>query len=209
MDKKLIWQREKERVNQLTDPLGKKVDRGIKSLVAALNVLGFPTVASCEGHTNWGLPFPWVEIAAKNQPEERFVGEKALLEKIAKERGIPLEELKRGRPVEVWKKEIYPNFKEETEEYKKWRKANQRLKRKLEKLLDEFYQKREVPENVRIITEEVGVYGFRIRPKGISKRPYDMNKKELKKEIQWLPRYKKEAKDLAAFLKKKFFAKSR
>jgi hypothetical protein len=45
--------------------LGKPVDVGITSLVVALNASGFPTTASCEGHLNWGIPAPWVDVRPK------------------------------------------------------------------------------------------------------------------------------------------------
>ena len=50
-------------VDSMRDALGKPVDAGIKSLVTALNVSGFPTTASCEGHLDWGVPAPWVDVA--------------------------------------------------------------------------------------------------------------------------------------------------
>jgi hypothetical protein len=49
-------------VEGIRDALGKPVDAGIKSLVTALNASGFPTTASCEGHLDWGIPAPWVDV---------------------------------------------------------------------------------------------------------------------------------------------------
>lgn len=52
-----------EKVNSLTDKLGKTIDPGIKHAVVAFNMAGFPTTMSCEGHMKqWGTPFPWVDL---------------------------------------------------------------------------------------------------------------------------------------------------
>ncbi|WP_158043472.1 hypothetical protein [Skermanella pratensis] len=52
-------------VDCVRDALGKGVDPGIRETVAVLNLLGFRTRQSCEGHVNeqgFGLPSPWVDI---------------------------------------------------------------------------------------------------------------------------------------------------
>jgi hypothetical protein len=56
------WDTAARHVEGIRDALGKPVDAGIKSLVTALNARGFPTTASCEGHLDWGIPAPWVEV---------------------------------------------------------------------------------------------------------------------------------------------------
>lgn len=52
-------------VDRVKDALGKGVDPGIRETVAVLNLLGFRTRQSCEGHVDergFGLPSPWVDI---------------------------------------------------------------------------------------------------------------------------------------------------
>lgn len=56
------------------DGLGKPLDKGIVHAVAILQLAGFDTVGSCEGHADWGLPWPWVDITAPGQPP-RWQGE--------------------------------------------------------------------------------------------------------------------------------------
>lgn len=51
-----------EEVEHFHDALDMPVDPGIKPMVVALRYLGFNTTASCEGHLDWGFPYPWVEI---------------------------------------------------------------------------------------------------------------------------------------------------
>jgi hypothetical protein len=65
----------REEVDNVTDGRGKHVDEGIKNLVVALNLHGVETNGSCQGHTNWGRPYPWVSF--ENSQEEKV---RALLE---------------------------------------------------------------------------------------------------------------------------------
>jgi hypothetical protein len=48
--------------NSLTDDLGRPLDEGIKKPVAALYLLGVKTSASCQGHSDHGLSYPWIDI---------------------------------------------------------------------------------------------------------------------------------------------------
>lgn len=59
------WQDMAKQFSRVTDRLGKRIDKGIFETVVALNVLGIQTVGSCEGHIDWGMPHPWVDIAAE------------------------------------------------------------------------------------------------------------------------------------------------
>ncbi|GHO50876.1 hypothetical protein [Ktedonospora formicarum] len=59
------WSEMITRFEHVTDKLGKGIDDGILTTVVALNVLGIHTTGSCEGHIEWGLPYPWIDI----QPE--------------------------------------------------------------------------------------------------------------------------------------------
>lgn len=56
------WQAVTEQMRRTLDGLGKGIDPGIFETVVALNVLGIPTVASCEGHLERAIAAPWVEI---------------------------------------------------------------------------------------------------------------------------------------------------
>lgn len=53
--------------DNIVDNLGKKIDDGIKEAVVILTKIGFKTSASCEGHLNWGFPFPWIDIEDGSQ----------------------------------------------------------------------------------------------------------------------------------------------
>lgn len=58
------WSEALVATSRITDKLGKHVDAGIVSLVAALRMLGFPTSGSCEGHIDRGRGYPFVDIYA-------------------------------------------------------------------------------------------------------------------------------------------------
>lgn len=46
----------------VTDRLGKTIDPLILDTVITLNALGIHTTSSCEGHLDWGIAGPWIEI---------------------------------------------------------------------------------------------------------------------------------------------------
>ena len=56
------WHDMYDHVSTWTDRLGRPIDHGIHDTVIALNLLGFPTTASCEGHDDHGTPAPWVAV---------------------------------------------------------------------------------------------------------------------------------------------------
>lgn len=65
-NKKKIFDDTKKRFSSKTDSLGQPIDLGIVKTVAILNLLGFNTSQSCEGHKSWGNCYPWIDI----KPEE-------------------------------------------------------------------------------------------------------------------------------------------
>lgn len=56
------WSATEQEIESITDGLGKPIDNNIKQAVIALRVYGFPTTGSCEGHLDWGLPYPWIDV---------------------------------------------------------------------------------------------------------------------------------------------------
>jgi hypothetical protein len=68
----IAWESVESFVEELRDGCGKPVDQGIKKMVIALNLLGYTTVQSCEGHINSGLPYPWVALDPEQTKVERL-----------------------------------------------------------------------------------------------------------------------------------------
>ncbi len=56
------WQQKLKDLDKVVDGLGMGIDAGIKETVALLNLADVQTTASCEGHKNWGYPYPWIDI---------------------------------------------------------------------------------------------------------------------------------------------------
>jgi hypothetical protein len=62
MNKHHHYQQIAERIKHTTDTLGMPIDPLILPVVIWLTVWGIPTRASCEGHIDRGMPYPWVDI---------------------------------------------------------------------------------------------------------------------------------------------------
>lgn len=75
----------KEDLERIVDGQGTRIDEKIIDLVAAVN-LYVPTTASCEGHYDHGLPFPWVDVYDR---EDNFSTLEALLKSWNKTSKIP------------------------------------------------------------------------------------------------------------------------
>ncbi len=84
------WEQIAQQVDSWTDGLGKTIDPEIKETVIALNVLGFTTYQSCEGHLNWGHAYPWITF--KNTPEiEKLQNEERLINEASNNESARLE----------------------------------------------------------------------------------------------------------------------
>ncbi|OHA41235.1 MAG: hypothetical protein A3H73_01925 [Candidatus Taylorbacteria bacterium RIFCSPLOWO2_02_FULL_50_120] len=79
----------KQEVENIGDRLGRPIDEGIKEAVVMFKANELSTSDSCEGHIERGLPVPYVEVSAPNEPEERFVGQNEAFEKVAKKYNRP------------------------------------------------------------------------------------------------------------------------
>ena len=61
-EKQSAWQEMAEKIDRTTDGIGYPIDEKIKEPVIVLNLLGFQTGASCEGHLDHGNSYPWIRI---------------------------------------------------------------------------------------------------------------------------------------------------
>lgn len=211
----------RRKVDEIRDQLGMAVDEGIKETVVMLIALGFPTSGSCEGHIERALPMPWVDITVPNRPEEQFVGEKEIKEKVFKEIAekykITIKEIESGENINAYREAMIEVQKllgeaEMTEEYKKWLEEYGKLLNKLNELLKEFYQGREVDEVVKLRIEKIGHDTFRIHNGGEYYKYYcelektEFNEEEKKKRKEILDRCREEMQAFTEFLKKKYFS---
>jgi len=211
-EKEIQWEQKRKEIDKIIDGAGQGIDEGIKETVVAFNLNGISTYASCEGHPEvrgGHRPWPWIDVAEPEEPEERFVGENQAFENAARKNNISLEDLKRGYPGELYwevQKQICEN--PETLEYKKWEAKNKKLCDRVIELLDEFYNGRKVDPDIQIKVEE-----FRGGPAEISSESTFLvkfldNKLTDEEKIQLLnllPKRQKEMQDFTAFLKKRFY----
>jgi hypothetical protein len=61
-DKAAIWDQIREDVKLMIDKLNKPIDEEIIEAVTAFRAFEFPTAASCEGHFEYGCPYPWIDV---------------------------------------------------------------------------------------------------------------------------------------------------
>src|SRR3989344_7407962 len=114
---------------EFKDRLGYPVDSRIVEAVAMLQLSGFNTAGSCEGHVDEpGLMAPWVDVEAPHEPEYRYKGEQQITDKILSEFGIDINTMLDGETeaaVQAWG-ELNNTLahEEENEEYKQWTAEN-------------------------------------------------------------------------------------
>lgn len=141
--------RELKNLYKIKDRLGMPIDKKIALLVSILKTLEFVTTSSCSGHK--GRSYPYVDISSK------------LSEKL--ESSEELKQISELLNVEPYN-ELYLN--QYNKLVTKPLKNNQKEGRRLLKLLNEFYLKRNVNAMTRIVIEEIGggIGGYRLYPQG-------------------------------------------
>src|SRR3990167_2361822 len=98
---------------------------------------------------------------------------------------------------------------EETEEYKKWNKENEKLLAKGHNLLEEFYKERKVEPDVKLQIEE-GVGNFRIHNGGEDYQPVieeerEFTEEEKKIRAEKVGKYRAEMQEFTKFLRNRYF----
>ena len=199
-------------IEQIVDAEGKHIDEGIKESIISFNALEIPTTQSCEGHTKEqkGRPLPWVRVGAEGEPEERFVGQNEAFKKVAKEHNVPLEELKRSDPEELyWEvmRQVVQN--EETVEYQEWERKNNELHEKVSELLNEFYTGRETDPDIRLESDEDNGGEFEVHSHEEKMNDLIFNEvssEEREQVARKLPQRQAEMKAFTDFLKEKYYS---
>jgi hypothetical protein len=154
-EKEAAWVKEKQEVESIRDAMGMGIDEGIKEVVIALNLLGFKTAASCEGHvdenTGHGLPFPWIDVMVDGEPEVRFENEEKIFSEVAQAHGLSVEEIKDGASHDAWMEVQHRLEKEdETQAYKNWWEENLKLEGRIRPFIEGFNKGKNVSDDVRI-----------------------------------------------------------
>ncbi|MDO8505658.1 MAG: hypothetical protein Q7S48_03720 [bacterium] len=185
------WHEIEEEVARIGDALGKGIDKGIRQAVVSLMVHGFHTDGSCEGHTDHGVPFPWVDVVSEfaqrlsDNSDYRKLSERTRARKIGAEERRELENL------------IERQKEENEKEYKR-----------LLSLLDEFYNMSPEPTISSRLAIEKGPWNqSRIQPDVValqegSGEAGQSVSQDMK--VRQLTFYRQEIERFALFLKNKF-----
>ncbi len=181
-----------ERVDQLCDGLGKPIDSGIKETVAAFNVLGFSTVASCEGHLNWGIAAPWVQLENSETLEQ-----KKLLKKNQKQLHFAEKREQEGAD-EAELDKLFSQYHETRRQYET---SNILFFNTVLQLLTEFYAQHNCEYQATIILQQFGRNGCRVISVGAMVQDV-LPEQEREK---WLVIYRMEMQAFASFLKQIYF----
>ncbi len=74
ISKRKLFEEKLEYFSHKTDGLGKEIEPGIIEQVTYLNLLGFHTSASCEGHIDgWAYPFGYILFGTENEFKSDFI----------------------------------------------------------------------------------------------------------------------------------------
>jgi hypothetical protein len=211
-EKGLAWQREFQRLEQVGDKLGYRVDPGIKEAVVAFVLNGFPTYGSCEGHLEerWDKMIklhPYIAVGI-DEPPERYVDEAEIKQRIADQFHITPDEIEEHDvAMRAYWDYIQDKDVEETEEFKTVRMKNKMLRKNFVALLDEFYKERQQPSERPITIHGIGPAGhFHVEDASenikeeISEDQLDTARKELAEE-------QTEMAALTEFLRERYFSR--
>lgn len=190
--KELQWKSQVELLGNVKDKLGKGIDAGIIESVAAINLLGINTDASCEGHTDHGSPAPWIDIS----PE---IIDTELEEKVR----LAFDEANKKSAEKAPKEVLEKLYSDAWELHNEFEGKNLSEVLKLTPYLEEFYKERSVPFNQRLVLQRQG-NGTRLQPQGAI---FGTAMNEAEKSIS-LASFQAEMKDFTAFLKGKFMGNS-
>ncbi len=223
----LLWLEKLKEIEGLADGLGMGLDEKIKETVAALQVNGFHTRQSCEGHVNWGCGTPWVDLTAPGQPAplfgqkgnsiyilNQFNGQEEIYRQVAAHHGITVEELmdreNYGKNQELLREAFLLSHKNgKTAEYEEWCDRGRALLVKMDEVLAPYYEAMHVPEADKIKYFKFGDGAFRIYtgPEDDQNRTFNTRTDEEKKALALrLPGSQRAMNEFALYLKEHFLA---
>lgn len=180
-EKLKVWQEKREGVEEIVDKIGEPIDEGVKESVTAMNVNGFETSASCEGHLDHGESFPWVDVG--ESPSEEF------LEKTEKVSG-----------------EDFNRLLEENPQVEELIERNHAGRERLRWMLDEFYDqsREEESEGERLLTVSTAnkFGGFRVLPREALIPKESVSPQEQNERLQT---WQEEMQRFTEFLRERYF----
>lgn len=79
------WEEAEAFARRLVDGMECPLDEGILPTVVAFNLLGLHTCQSCEGHLDYGAPYPWIDFETDEFPAFKQAQEDASSEDLSAE----------------------------------------------------------------------------------------------------------------------------
>lgn len=178
----------RQKLQETTDRLGKKIDGKIFDTILYLNAHGFKTTGSCEGHLDYGLAYPWIDFSSvDNEEREELDRVSDQLRKILDETNNDYDD-----------ENVLKKKRQQDELINEIQRQNSAVAERLLILLSDFYQNRKVDIDARLIICDM-VTDFRLQPQG---GMLQADREEDKKKI-YLEKYQQEMSDLTDFLKTK------
>lgn len=154
------WNEIATNVASWTDALGMHIDPIIQDTIIILNILGFKTSASCEGHLDWGNAYPWIDFNTQDENILLLISERQHIQQQIQEEETRLEKeyptINRSEIIDdantTSLKKLYSNFHD----------INTRIEQEskikllpLKQLLDTFYAQHKVDHDCIITIHEL------------------------------------------------------
>lgn len=188
------WNQMSSEIDTITDALGLPIDANIKETVIVLNLLGFATNGSCEGHLNWGTMAPWVDLCLGSyRSNPIFFAKQQEYYEMIECRSELMNEPLNDTTCEFWRK----SHLIEAEIHIL---ANKHFD-KIRELLVEFYKNRIIDHDSILYLENGCNFGYRLTTIG-HKWQVNLNEKNRQKQ---LTKYQKEMHDFTEFLKNYYY----
>lgn len=209
--KKHRWEKMEKEVETWTDALGLGIDPGIKKTVIILNLLGFKTQQSCEGHIDWGRPYPWVSITTEDKQIETLRNEGMKIWNDIKEKEQDIQKKyphlsSREAPFEEKAQKLEEELKKMYEKYHAIVDKINKLSRlkilPLNNLIANFYSSHAINPDRMLILQEFGIDAFEIFSLGGNWQIVRDENEKLKK----LKEYQQEIQSFTDFLTDYYFA---
>lgn len=209
-EKERAWNTKVEEVRNRLDAAGGEMDEGIVDTVAALNIHTIPTSGSCEGHIDHGVPTPWIDIEAPDEPSERYNNEKQIEQGVAEKYGLTVEEMRDESHQREWIEACDAcEASGETETYQAWREANKVIRGQVESLVQQYTDQRgDIDPRLQLqLSDKGGGGAFRLYLGGGDHEIDlgtldDQQKRALSDRLEI---YREEIKRFTKFLQNKFF----
>ncbi len=180
------WQDMYVHFSQVTDKLDMGIDRGILDTVIVLNLLGMPTIMSCEGHIDDSSGAPWVDIEDPEANQQTdSIGRLFKEAQIAYAQGLAAQDL------------FHRAHEARLEALTKHLTHRATLLR----YLATFYEHRQVPYDVRLVVQSKSAGRTRLESQGASLQEIASPERRAQK----LAEYQNEMHAFTAFLKELFF----